>query len=100
MKIKRFVSASVKSDLKEAAEWYNQARKGLGFLFLKEINECITRVTESPLSYTIRYSNIRIAFSNKFPYGIHYEYLIEQNQINILAVYHTSRNPEIWNDRG
>jgi hypothetical protein len=96
MKAKKHVADSVKSELKEAAIWYNNARQGLGLIFLKEINECVIHITESPLLYSIRYANIRVAFSKKFPYGIHYEYLGQQNQVNILAVYHTSRNPDIW----
>jgi len=96
MKNKKHVADTVKSDLKEAAEWYNNARKGLGFIFLKDINLKVSYIAENPLIYNIRYSNIRVAFSNKFPYGIHYEYLPEYNQVNILAVYHTSRNPELW----
>ena len=98
MKNKKFVANTVKSDLKEAAGWYNNARKGLVLIFLKNINATVAHITENPLNYSIRYSNIRVAFSNKFPYGIHYEFLSEQNQVNILAVYHTSRNPELWEE--
>lgn len=96
MKAKKFVSHSAKFDLKEAAEWYNEARKGLGFLFLTEVKQTINYITENPLTYGIRYSNIRIAFTSKFPYGVHYEYIHHKHQVNILAVYHTSRDPEIW----
>jgi len=31
-----------------------------------------------------------------FFYGIHYQYLSEKNGIHIKAVFHTSRNPQIW----
>lgn len=98
MKIKKYVADTVKSDLKEASEWYNNARKGLGLIFLKDISQNVSYITENPLVYSVRYSNIRVAFSNKFPYGIHYEYLPEFNQVNILAVYHTSRNPQLWDE--
>ncbi|MXN90873.1 type II toxin-antitoxin system RelE/ParE family toxin [Flavobacterium sp. Sd200] len=98
MKNKKFVVDTVKSDLKEAAEWYNNAKKGLGLIFLREINQNVNNIANNPLIHNIRYSNIRIAFCTKFPYGIHYEYLPEQNQVNILAIYHTSRNPDLWKD--
>lgn len=99
MKIKKQVSEIVKQDLKEAAVWYNQARKGLGILFLKEVNKKVKQILKNPLAYEIRYENIRIAFVKRFPYGIHFEYLEIDNRVNILAVFHTSRNPEIWNER-
>ncbi|KGO87382.1 hypothetical protein Q765_06875 [Flavobacterium rivuli WB 3.3-2 = DSM 21788] len=95
MKNKKYVADTVKSDLREAAEWYNNAKKGLGLIFLRDINVNITYITENPLVYSIRYSNIRVAFSNKFPYGIHYEFILQENQVNIIAVYHTSRSPKL-----
>lgn len=96
MKAKKFVSPSVNAELKEAASWYNNARQGLGLLYLKEVGRLVNYITENPFAYSIRYSNIRVAFTNKFPYGIHYEYFAENNQVNILGIYHTSRNPDIW----
>lgn len=96
MKAKKFVSPSVNAELNEAASWYNNARQGLGLLFLKEVGRLVNYITENPLAYSIRYGSIRVAFTNKFPYGIHYEYLAEKNQINILGIYHTLRNPDIW----
>lgn len=99
MKIKKRVEPSVKQDLKEAARWYNKARKGLGNLFLKEVNKKVKLILQNPLHYQIRYANIRVAFTNIFPYGIHFEYLEKENQVNILAVFHTSRDPELWDEQ-
>ncbi|MBX3163966.1 MAG: type II toxin-antitoxin system RelE/ParE family toxin [Bacteroidetes bacterium] len=98
MKIKKRVEPSVKQDLKEAALWYNNARKGLGKLFLKEVDKKVKLIIQNPLLYQIRYANIRVAFTSIFPYGIHFEYLEDKNQVNILAVFHTSRNPELWEE--
>ena len=99
MKAKIAVSKFVEQDLKEATSWYNKAREGLGPLLLKEVNEKVIQISENPLAYEIKYSNIRVAFTQKFPYGIHFEFLEDQNQIIILAVLHTSVNPDVWKDR-
>lgn len=99
MKVKKQVAEIVKQDLKEAAIWYNKGKRGLGNLFLKQIDKEVKQIIKNPLAYEIRYSDIRIAFIKRFPYGIHFEYLQIENQINILAVLHTSRNPEIWEER-
>ena len=99
MKAKIAVAKFVKQDLKEATSWYNKARDGLGSLLLKEVNEKVIQISENPLAYEIKYSNIRVAFMQKFPYGIHFEFLEDQNQIIILADFHTSVNPQIWMDR-
>ncbi len=99
MEAKKQVAEIVNQDLKEAALWYNRASRGLGMLFLKEIKEEVKQIVKNPLTYEVRYANIRIVFVNKFPYGIHFEHLEAENKVNILAVLHTSRNPEIWEKR-
>lgn len=96
MIIKKQVAKIVTEDLKEIAFWYNRQSKGLGMLFLKEISTEVSKITKNPLAYEVRYAAIRIAFIKKFPYGIHFEYLEKEEQVNILAVFHTSQNPESW----
>ena len=99
MKVKKQVAEIVNQDLKEAALWYNRARSGLGKVFLKEVKAEVNQIVKNPLAYEVRYANIRIAFVNKFPYGIHFEYHGREKQVIILAVFHTSRNPDIWEKR-
>jgi len=96
MIIKKQVAQIVTEDLKEIAFWYNRQSKGLGMLFLKEIRKEIDKISKNPLAYEVRYADIRIAFIRKFPYGIHFEYLEKEKQVNVLAVFHTSQNPESW----
>ena len=50
MKNKKYVADIVKSDLREAAEWYNNAKKGLGLIFLRDINVNIAYIAENPLT--------------------------------------------------
>jgi plasmid stabilization system protein ParE len=97
MSAKKQIAEIVKRDLKEAAFWYENAKKGLGLLFLKEINIKVNQIAKNPLAYQIRYANIRVAFTSTFPYGIHYEYNTQQNIVIILAVFHTAINPNAWN---
>ena len=41
----------------------------------------------------------RIYFTKVFPYGIHYQYIAKKNEVHIKAVFHTSRNPQLWKQR-
>lgn len=99
MKAKKQIAEIVNQDLKEAALWYNNARKGLGFLFLKQVKTKVNQIAKTPLAYQIRYANIRVAFTDRFPYGIHYEYNRAENQVIILAVFHTAMSQKTWKDR-
>jgi len=99
MAIKLIYSRFVKNDLKEINEWYKKINKELWNNFTKEFRLKINLIKENPLSFELKYNNIRIVFLNKFPYGIHYSYDAEENIIEIYSVFHTSRDPEKWKDR-
>jgi plasmid stabilization system protein ParE len=100
MKIAKIViSENADFDLNEITEWYNGINKKLIWIFLKDFKEKVKYISENPLSCEIRYENFRIAYLKKFPFGIHYFYNEQKNIIEIYSVFHTSRNPEQWNNR-
>ena len=86
-------------DLKEAAEWYNLQQKGLGHLFLKRIREKGRFISSYPLACPVRYSEIRVAKVNQFPFLIHYYIAENKHGIIIIAVLHTSLSPQKWQKR-
>jgi len=96
MKAKKIISSYAKADLSETSKWYERQQKGLGKRFLTEMREAFDIISKSPTGFQIRYDDYRIYFTKIFPYGIHYQYFSEKNEIHIKAVFHTSRNPQIW----
>ena len=99
MKAKKIISTFAKEDLSDASKWYEQQQKGLGKRFLNEVKESLENISQNPLGYQIRYDDCRICFTKVFPYGIHYQYTASKNEVYIKAVFHTSRNSEIWIQR-
>jgi plasmid stabilization system protein ParE len=99
MKATKIISTYAKEDLSDASKWYEQQLKGLGKRFLNEVKEGIEIISKNPLGFQIRYDECRIYFTKTFPYGIHYQYIESKNEIYIKAVFHTSRNSEIWGQR-
>ena len=95
MKAKKFISTFAKSDLSDASKWYENQQKGLGKRFLNEMKEAFEIISKNPASFQIRYDDYRIYFTKVFPYGIHYKYFTDKNEIYIKAVFHTSRNPHL-----
>lgn len=89
----------VKWDLKEINNWYNKIDKKLWTQFIKEFRSKINFIKENPLSFELKYDDIRIVFLKTFPYGIHYSYNEDRNLIEIYSVFHTSRNPDNWKTR-
>lgn len=86
-----------KQDIKETANWYNTKQKDLGKKFIKAIRKEAVKIKKNPLLYKVRYDNIRTALIEIFPYLIHFS--IQDTTIIIKAVYHTSRDSEIWIER-
>ena len=86
-------------DIYEATRWYESKQNGLGRRFTAEVRKKVRHIRQHPLSYAIRYDNVRTAVVEVFPFMIHYTVDEEQQTILIAAVLHTSRDPEIWTNR-
>ena len=86
----------VYQDIKEINDFYNSRKKGLGKEFINAVKIEFKHILKNPLLFEIKYANTRIAFTNRFPIGIHFELQDNTNRIVVKGVYHTARNSEIW----
>lgn len=82
-------------DVKEAASYYDSQLKGLGKRFKEHVKVQLLLLKENPHTHSVRYSDVRLAVIDKFPYSIHYT--IEADIVNIHSVLCDYRNPaEYW----
>ena len=88
------IAEAVENDIRQAYLWYEEQKRSLGDTFEKQISKAIDSIQDNPLRNQIRYSNIRVFFLKKFPYGIHFN--VSGKHILIVAVFHTSQNPDKW----
>ncbi len=88
------ITEPAEEDLREVFLWYESKRVGLGERFKDIFENTIYSLKSNPFKFQIRYSNIRIRFLKKFPFGIHYT--IVENEIIIYGVFHTSQDPSSW----
>lgn len=96
---KAIVLPFAKKDIREAALWYEKKQTGLGKRFTQEVRETISFITKTPKACNIRYDAIRTAVLRVFPFIIHYTIDEDNKTVIVSAVLHTSRNPEIWENR-
>lgn len=87
------------NDIKQAQQWYEAQKPGLGASFYQSVKERISYLSENPYTYTTRYENLRQALVTGYPYIVHYLVDESRKYIIVLAVQHTSRNPETWKER-
>jgi toxin ParE1/3/4 len=84
-------------DVFRAYRSYEDVRRGLGRRFIAHLQDVLDHITASPEIHAITYHNVRQTLVRKFPYVVCYTF--EGETISVLAVFHTSRNPDDWKSR-
>jgi hypothetical protein len=84
------------TDLQRATNWYNERVENLGARFKKQVKRQIAGLKKNAIGFTIRYRKIHCLPVKKFPYIIHYSVDEAKSVVKILAIIHTSRDPDIW----
>jgi len=94
---KLIIKPFAEEDAKDAANWYNEKREGLGNEFLLALEAALNAIQRNPNHYQGVYKGLKRALTVRFPYGIFFT--VEEDFIYILAIVHTSRSPKIWKKR-
>lgn len=84
-------------DLEKAMAWYEGHVSGLGTRFFEEIEATLERLAEHPTMYAVVTADARRAFLRRFPFSIYNMHT--DNVIEVLAILHTSRQPDAWQHR-
>ncbi len=66
-------------------------------IFLERLYQEFDGIKENPFLLQKKYRDTRVRYVKGFPFGIYY--VVDEKSITILAVLHTSRNPETWKSR-
>lgn len=64
---------------------------------MAEIDRCVSQAAEQPLQYAIVHQDIRRAVVRNFPDNVYFR--LEPQRIVVLAVFHSRRNPDVWQGR-
>lgn len=85
-------------DLSNAYDWYEERLQGLGEEFLICVDAAISLIDRHPKLFGVIHKNIvRRALIRRFPYGIFY--VLKEDHIVVLAIFHASRDPKSWQVR-
>jgi toxin ParE1/3/4 len=84
-------------ELREAINYYNSEKPGLGKQFSAAIDARTDEVLEHPRRWPMLTGNKRRYRLNKFPYGLVYR--IAKDRILFIAVMHLKRRPGYWRGR-
>jgi len=91
------LSDEAEADFDKSYDYYASKSKNIANNFYKQIDINLEKISENPFLYPLSQKDVRRYVMKKFPFVIYYQ--IKELTISVIAIFHTSRNPEIWKDR-
>ena len=89
--------AAAQDEADEAARWYEGQRPGLGADFVAALQQVFGVISAQPDRYPVAAGDTREAPLARFPYCVYYR--VGRNRVTVTAVFHTARDPSIWQSR-
>ncbi|MFO0811439.1 MAG: type II toxin-antitoxin system RelE/ParE family toxin [Gemmataceae bacterium] len=86
-----------RAEFDDAGDYYEARRKGLGKDFVAKVRDVFRRISANPRMHGVVYHDVRMALVDRFPYVVLYRE--DGNEVIIVSVFHTSRDPSIWQSR-
>jgi plasmid stabilization system protein ParE len=78
----------------EALAWYQARQEGLGSRFITALEQIINSIGEQPDRYPEVEPRVREAIVSGWPYAVYYQ--IHYDCVMVISVFHTSRDPAVW----
>ena len=97
IKYQLIINPFAEIDLYDAKKWYDLQKENLGSEFIQETENTIFQIKNNPFQFPLIKSKIHRAVVSRFPYSIFF--YVDENIINVFAIFHTHRNPVIWKER-
>ena len=85
------------AEFDEAFDYYESQRPGRGADFVARVEYVLDRLGAHPLRHGVVFADIRKALVPDFPYCVFYRPL--GTHVEVIAVFHSSRDPAIWQGR-
>ena len=89
--------AEAQTEFDEAFDWYEARRAGLEVDLAVRVQEVFDRIAANPQIHGTVFQDIRKAVVRYFPDCVFYRE--EAAQVLVLAVFHSKRDPSIWQAR-
>jgi toxin ParE1/3/4 len=84
------IRQAAQTDLREAYNWYQTQRPGLGDEFLVSIADAFTRLESEPHHFPVFYRGFRRVLIRRFPYRLFFR--IEKDTAVVFRVLHVARD--------
>lgn len=87
-----------RAEYDEAVDWFEQRRVGAGLPFIRAVKQALDLISAQPKMHLAIQGDVRRAPVGGYPYYRIF-YRERDADIEVLAVFHTSRDPSVWQGR-
>jgi toxin ParE1/3/4 len=84
------IRPAAEADLRDARDWYERQREGLGNEFLLAVADAMLVLEEAPERHPVYYRDFRRVLTDRFPYKIFYR--TEGQAVIVYRVLHAARD--------
>lgn len=84
-------------EVQAAHRWYAERNDSAGAAFLRDLDNAVSRVLESPERWPRYINETRRYVFRRFPYSLVYRVAAEN--VQVVAVVHARRRPGYWKER-
>jgi plasmid stabilization system protein ParE len=85
---------SAARQFREAQDWYESQRAGLGAEFARSLEAVVNRIARQPEGAPLVWEDVRRAYLKRFPYAVFF--ILEPDRVVVLSCMHHRRNPASW----
>lgn len=97
MTYRLLIRPEAEAELAEAFDWYERRVPGLGAELLVAVDTAVGSILSNPLQHPVVYRGVRRALTRRFPYQV--LFLVEDDVVTVIAVFHGARDPKRWQGR-
>jgi plasmid stabilization system protein ParE len=91
------VSDEARDDIREAAAWYEERRRGLSRPFLSKVKAALRSIRAHPYRYAYYDEGLRHCVLKGLPFSLLFH--VEDEKVVVVSCFHGRRDPEDWKQR-
>jgi hypothetical protein len=97
MSFEIIISQFAELELKQAVNYYNGKKPGLGDEFVAELDYIFEKIQKNPGMFPKVIERTQKAVLKRFPFNVYF--IVVDTRVFITAIFNTWREPKIWRDR-
>lgn len=97
MSVPLVLHPDAQAEFDESHDWFEQRCEGDGEKFSLAIKAALARIRSNPLMYGVVLDDIRKAVVPNYRFCIYY--VVHDDHVFVTSVFHTSRDPAVWQGR-